>query len=57
MNQKTPGYAVGRWESLWPCEPYMTHKVLLGLAEPVPMPPRKPKQQSQEGPEQTTLLD
>ncbi|BDC45424.1 hypothetical protein [Paraburkholderia terrae] len=31
MNQKTPGYAVGRWESLWPCEPYMAHEVLLGL--------------------------
>ncbi|MEX3932529.1 SOS response-associated peptidase family protein [Paraburkholderia phymatum] len=26
-------------------------------AEPFPLPPRKPKQQSEEGPEQTTLLD
>ena len=31
MNPPLSRYAVGRWESLWASEPYMSHRILIDL--------------------------
>lgn len=32
MNAALRRYAVGRWESLWPSEPYMSHRIVIDLS-------------------------
>ncbi|MEX3937409.1 hypothetical protein AB4Y32_37725 [Paraburkholderia phymatum] len=33
MNSpRLPQYAVGRWESLWASDPYMSHRILIDLS-------------------------
>ncbi|MDR6388422.1 hypothetical protein [Paraburkholderia phenoliruptrix] len=31
MNETRQRYAVGRWESLWASDPYLSHRVLIDL--------------------------